>query len=189
MLLLLEELSQEKNILQLFITQSKAIPLKTNALLLETSPYRELLVPYLHPLSPNVLEWLTSPYEKNTLYPHTLIHKSISGNVLRSKSESLIDMALYMKNIPYRYECSLTLDSITFFPDFTILHPKTLKLYYWEHFGMMDDLKYAKDAFSKLQVYNSHGYLPTVNLIITFETKENLLTSDLIEKILQHYFM
>ena len=40
-----------------------------------------------------VEEWLSSEYDKCTKYPERLIHKSMSGNILRSKAEVLIDMA------------------------------------------------------------------------------------------------
>lgn len=49
-------------------------------------------------------EWITEEYEKNTKYPEHLIHKSISGHLLRSKSEAMIDRALYLAKIPFHYE-------------------------------------------------------------------------------------
>ncbi|MFQ8777759.1 MAG: hypothetical protein ACLR78_10425 [Roseburia sp.] len=63
---------------------------------------------------------------------------------MRSKSEAMIAMLLHLNAIPYRYECALSLGGVTLFPDFTIRHPVTGVLYYWEHFGLMDDPAYAK---------------------------------------------
>ena len=120
--------------------------------------------------------------------PEKLIHKSWSGNVLRSKSEAIIDMMLFMSQIPFRYECALSLGEIILYPDFTILHPKTGETYYWEHFGMVDNSDYRQAAFSKLQLYIEHKIIPTQNLIVTFETQECPLTSDQVEKVIQHYF-
>lgn len=37
---------------------------------------------------------------------------------MRSKSEAMIAMNLYVQKIPYRYECELKLGSITLFPRF-----------------------------------------------------------------------
>ena len=101
----------------------------------------------------------------------------------------MIDMFLYTSQIPFRYECALHLEDTTVFPDFTIRHPKTGALFYWEHFGRMDDPSYYKDVFSKLQLYTSHGIIPSINLITTYETKENPLSSEVIEKIIEHYFL
>ena len=79
------------------------------------------------------------PYEKNPKYPEHLIHKTVSGIYVRSKSESMIALQLYTEKIPFRYECALQLGETTLYPDFTILHPKTGEIFYWEHFGMMDE--------------------------------------------------
>ena len=59
--------------------------------------------------------------------------------MLRSKSEAMIEQALFYANIPYRYECKLELDNKILYPDFTMLHPETKEKYYWEHMGMMDN--------------------------------------------------
>lgn len=132
---------------------------------------------------------MKSPYQKNMKYPEQLTHRTPSGNIVRSKSEEMIDMCLYTNRIPYRYECALELGEVTLFPDFTILHPETGKLYYWEHFGQADDPAYCRQIFSKLQLYALHGMIPSINLITTYETKENPLNSENIEKIISHYFL
>ena len=132
---------------------------------------------------------MNSPYEHNDSYPEQLIHKSLSGNLVRSKSEAIIDMYLYTNKIPFRYECALKLDDVILYPDFTIRHPKTGITYYWEHFGLMDNPSYAKSAFSKLQLYSSHGIIPSIQLITTFESKDSPLDTSLAEKLITHYFL
>jgi len=132
---------------------------------------------------------MTSSFATNPLYPEQLVHKTISGNQVRSKSEALIDMSLYIHRIPFRYECALLLDELTIYPDFTIRHPKTGEYYYWEHFGLMDDESYCKNACSKLHLYSSHGIIPSIHLITTYETKDNPLTTEIIEKTIMHYFL
>lgn len=121
-------------------------------------------------------------------YQEQLIHKASGGKMVRSKSEMLIDMALYMNKIPFRYECELQLGDSIIYPDFTIRHPKTGKVYYWEHFGMMDDMFYIKNACAKIQSYASHGITPSLNLITTFETQKNPLSLDKINRIIEEYF-
>ena len=76
----------------------------------------------------------------------------------------------------------------TYYPDFTIKHPRTGKIYYWEHFGMMDDEEYIKKACSKLQVYALNGIVPSVNLIMTFETSENPLGAEEVMELIEKYF-
>jgi len=122
-------------------------------------------------------------------HPEHLLHKSSSGNLVRSKSEAIIDMLLFHKQIPFRYECILQLEEATLYPDFTIRHPKTGALFYWEHFGLMDIPAYCHNTFSKLQLYSNYGIIPSLQLITTYETKEQPLTSNTVEKIITHYFL
>ena len=98
-------------------------------------------------------------------------------------------MVLYKNKIPFRYECGLKLGDFTYYPDFTIRHPQTGETYYWEHFGKMDDESYSKNVFSKLQHYTSHGIVPTIQLITTYETKNNPFTINNAEKIVTDYFL
>ena len=52
----------------------------------------------------------------------------------------------------------------------------------------MDDVNYSKNAGLKLQTYISNGIIPMVHLITTYETKDNPLSSDIIEGIINFYF-
>ena len=108
--------------------------------------------------------------------------------MVRSKSEAHIAWALYNHHIPYRYECDLQTEATTYYPDFTIRHPKTGELYIWEHFGMMDNPTYYQTAFGKMETYNKLGYVLSVNFIATFETSSHPLDFELVEAIIQHYF-
>ncbi len=132
---------------------------------------------------------MKSSYPKNENHIENLIHKTYSGNLVRSKSEALIDMFLYKNRIPFRYECPLKLGDVYVYPDFTIRHPRTGEFFYWEHFGMMDDLNYSKNAYSKLQLYTSHGIIPTIQLITTYETKKHPLDAEMVERIVEQYFL
>lgn len=162
---------------------------KAEKLLTESSEYQHLLAPFFSPLSKELSDWMHTSYEKNLLYPEILIYKSSSGNLLRSKSEMLIDMSLYMHQIPFRYESALHLNGVTLYPDFTIRHPTTGQYYYWEHFGLMDNPAYIDNTGSKIRTYASNGIIPNIQLITTYETKKHPLSSELIEKIIEYYFL
>ncbi|MBQ9136295.1 MAG: ATPase [Lachnospiraceae bacterium] len=184
-----EELVAEKAAIDQYLNQHPTSFGNVQSLLTNPSEYRTLLSDRFKPLSQELSDWAHAPYESNPHYPEQLIHKSISGNNLRSKSESLIDMFLHINQIPFRYEAALILNNTTYYPDFTIRHPISGKLYYWEHFGLMDNPVYAQNAFSKLQFYSSQGIIPSIQLITTFETKDHPLDTTLIEKIISHYFL
>lgn len=185
---LLDDLQREKKAVDLYLKYYPRFR-QSDKILTNPSGFQELLTPHFQPESQELLNWMNSPYDHSNKYPEQLIHKTLSGKLVRSKSESLIDMLLYVHKIPFRYECALQLGELTLYPDFTVRHPHTGNLFYWEHFGKMDDPAYSKNAYSKLQLYNSHGIIPSIQLITTYETQEHPLSSDTVEKVIQQYFM
>ena len=104
------------------------------------------------PLKQELDEWVNASYTNNPKEPQKLIHKTIPGILVRSKSEALIINALFGHKIPFRYECLLQIQNVSIYPDFTIRHPVTGEVYYWEHFGMIDNENYAHNVYSKLQL-------------------------------------
>ena len=185
----LEELQHEKCALDFYLRHHTMDFERSKRFITEESAYKELLASHFKPKAQELEEWVNEPFEQNSRYPEMKIHKTASGNMVRSKTEAWIDMMLYMNKIPFRYECGLQLDNIWIYPDFTIRHPETGEVYYWEHFGCMDDPVYSRNAISKLQLYISHNIIPTIHLITTYETREHPLSMEVIEKIVQHYFL
>ena len=185
---LLEELLQEKKAIN-FYDRHRPKAIKSSILLQDVSlGYSELLAPYFQ-LSPSHTAWMQETYDRNSKNPENLIYKAVNGISVRSKSEAIIAMLLYTNKIPFRYECALNLGDIKFYPDFTILHPKTEQLYYWEHFGLMDSPGYCQNAFSKQQLYAAHGILPSVHLLTTYENQAYPLNTELVEKMIYYYFL
>lgn len=182
-----DDLIHEKRAIDFYLRHH--VPAKAEEMLTNMPAYQELLSPYFKSKSQRIEDWKNSPYEQNPFYPEKKIHKTPSGNLVRSKSEALIDMILYTNGIPFRYDCALQLDDYTLYPDFTILNPKTEEIIYWEHFGMMDDPKYSNGKGNRLQRYFDNGIIPFVNMITTYETAERPLTADLVEKIVKEEFL
>ena len=184
----LEEAQQEMRAIDFYLRHhSSSEP--ASGQLLTSKDYQEILAPHFFPDLSRYTEWMNSPYEKNPKSPESLVHKTSFGLRVRSKSESLIATLLYTKGIPFRYECALHLGGVVIYPDFTILHPVTGETFYYEHFGMMDNPDYAAKTHSKLQIYASHGIIPTINLITSFETKDKPLDMDMVEAMLGYYFL
>lgn len=183
-----EEILHEKHSIEYYLRHHAAAAGRADALLVQPG-YQELLKPYFLPLSEELTEWMSVPYEKNENYPEQLTHKTSSGNMVRSKSEAIIDMLLHLNRIPFRYECMLQLGETSVYPDFTIRHPMTGEYFYWEHFGMMDNPAYCRNVGSKLQLYCANGIVPTVHLITTYETKDIPLNVELVEELVRHYFL
>ena len=187
--LTLEHLQQEKTALEFYLRHHAKQEDKAEKLLTDHPGYQELLSPYFKPKSSVLAEWMHAPYDKNMQHPENLLHKTSSGIYVRSKSEAMIALFLHTNHIPFRYECALNLGGITIHPDFTIIHPETSKIFYWEHFGRMDDNVYIQNTYSKLQLYTTHGLVPSIHLITTYETREHPLSYEEIARTATTYFL
>lgn len=185
----LTQLIQEKELLKHLLSNLKEISSQTENLLDESSCYKDLILKHLQSFSEDTTQWLQEDFNANPNYPEKQIHKTLAGHCVRSKSEVLIANALFLNQIPYRYECELFLDSMTFYPDFTILHPYTHKIFYWEHFGMMDNASYREKTYAKLNTYGAHQIYPSINLITTYETLNHPVDSNKIQAEIQNYFL
>lgn len=185
---MLEDLGQEKRAVDAYLKQKNGKKKYVEELIEKDHGCMALLGEGIKTKNQAIEAWLQEPYETNPEYPEHLIHNTIAGHKVRSKSEAMITAYLYRNQIPYRYECALTLDGVTIYPDFTICHPKTGQIYYWEHFGKMDDEVYIRKTQRKFQTYTSNGIIPTIQLITTYETKEKPLDMGMIEEIIERYF-
>ena len=185
----LEDLILEQKAIDSYLQHHNKDMTRTEELLSDKSPYSGLLSSYFLPASSELREWMTQPYNRNPAYPEQCIYKTSAGIFVRSKSEALIAMLLHTNNIPFRYESALSLEDTTIYPDFTIRHPQTGDIFYWEHFGMMDNPSYSKHAFWKLQLYTSNGIFPSVHLLTTYETMEHPLNLQLAEDLVKAYFL
>ncbi len=157
-------------------------------LLKENSPCSRPLAAIFRPQKEELAKWAAEPYRKSTYHPEQLRHDTVNGLKVRSKSEAMIAMLLAEYKIPFRYEDQVYLCEIGFHPDFTIRHPKTGEIFYWEHFGFVENPKYQRDACERLQLYMCEKIYPSVNLIITWETREKPLTISEIRYKIQKYF-
>lgn len=157
--------------------------------IMKHAEYERLLGGQYEQISKELEGWMKEKFEKNTGYPENLIVKGTQGKMLRSKSEAIIDKMLYSAGIPFRYEDKLVFENMVLYPDFTIRHPLTGEFFYWEHFGLMDDYDYVNRACQKIKIYCDNGIIPSVNLILTYETKDHPLPIDQVEMLIKDYFM
>lgn len=185
---LLEDLSNEHRAISFYLRHhQKEIP-KSQQLLETSQEYKKLISSYFIPMKEELYQWTQELYEKNPYHPERANQRTSAGVYVRSKSEVLIATYLHMNQIPFRYECALSLGGMTYYPDFTIRHPKTGEVYYWEHFGMMDSPDYVKKTCEKIHTYTIHGIVPSIRLITTYETQECPLSTEMIEREIAYYF-
>lgn len=135
----------------------------------------------------DVAEWVKGGFEGSSYKGEEKKLITLDGHRVRSKSEVMIADLLFEYGIPYRYENPIELNGKTLFPDFTIMRLSDKKMYYWEHFGMMDVNSYSAKTSEKLSVYMANGILPSHNLITSFEDLNNPLSSVQIRKLIEMY--
>ena len=156
----------------------------------ETNAFRRELV-YTSVISDEefVRRWKTVEYKGKPFSDDVSEILTEKGERVRSKSEKIIADKLYALGIPYRYEYPLVLDeNITIYPDFTILKIDTREEVYLEHFGMLDDEKYAQNVLQKLNTYERNGIYVGFNLFMTYETGKKPLNTRALDKYLKILF-
>lgn len=182
-----ELLKQEKQIQKVL----KQLPTKDISEIYQNlDPRRKCLVnPHFLTDEQFVERWLSVKYEGKPGYDEGLLHQTVRGEKVRSKSEKIIADKLYSLGIPYRYEYPLFLKGYgTIYIDFVILDVKSRKEIYHEHFGKMDDLDYCKKTLRKLQELAKNGYcLGKGNLIATFESASVPFDITTLEETLQQF--
>ncbi len=109
---------------------------------------------------------LTKTVSSTSIYPENLRHRTLNGEMVRSKSEVLLANLLYFYQIPYEYEKPINFGNYTIYPDFTIILPTGQQIY-WEHLGMLNTPKYAKSWAEKNHTYRQNGISEGNGLIIT----------------------
>jgi hypothetical protein len=135
-------------------------------------------------------EWNKVTWPTSSFAAENLKFTTARGEQVRSKSEVIIADILARYKIAYRYEYPLQLkNERTYHPDFLCLNVRTRKEYFWEHFGMMDDLAYAEKAVEKLKVYSENNIQVGRNLIITMETKACPLSPRQIESLIKDFLL
>lgn len=184
----INELTAFKTLLEEFLQKSKEIS-SAEELLAPDSPYRELILPRLNSLSRELEEWKAASYDQFDQYEEGKINRSSSGDSYRSKSEAYIASVLDHHHLAYHYEEVRDVNGRLIAVDFTIRHPKTGKIILWEHFGLLDDNGYLNNSLQKIYDYIQAGWIPMNNLILTFETKDHPLDFQLVNKLVEYFFL
>ncbi|MGO4889957.1 AAA family ATPase [Anaerobacillus sp. MEB173] len=132
--------------------------------------------------APSIIE-IESNQQKR-YFEEKLIHKTVRGEMVRSKSEVIVANILDKMKIEYSYEEPLEVNGKTYIPDFTLrCQGKTA---YLEHLGMLRNKSYKKHWDEKRANYERVGISETLgNLIITEDGLDGSLDATLIERKIQ----
>ncbi|HEX8165476.1 MAG TPA: AAA family ATPase [Beijerinckiaceae bacterium] len=99
-----------------------------------------------HPAAPELIQ-------RRGWYETGKIHKALSGDMVRSKSEVIIANLLHEHEVPFTYETPLLApDGTLKLPDFTVTWRG--ETFYWEHLGMLDQTHYSDQWKAKRAWYD-----------------------------------
>lgn len=125
-----------------------------------------------------------------------LIHFTLRGEAVRSKSEVIVADNLHNCGVHYQYEHPLTLAGVTKYPDFTIEDDDAQVTYYWEHCGMLTDPGYRRRWQEKQVWYRENKVLPyqegggeNGTLIVTEDDAGGGISSQSISKLIHQVIL
>jgi hypothetical protein len=150
---------------------------------------QELVTPVLLTDEQFVAKWKSEKYNPKSFEDSEEFY-SASGIRVRSKAEVMIADMLDYYGIPYKYEHPLMLKGLGIVnPDFICLNVAKRREMIWEHFGMMDSISYANRNVNKIQYYALNGYCAGENMIMTFETSQFPIKSNIIRMKIEQFLM
>lgn len=133
-------------------------------------------------------KWEREPYDRSDMMPERLTHKTLKGDLVRSKSEAIIANLLYDRKIPYHYEENLILGNKLIAPDFKIAVHTENRFKLLEHCGMISDAVYREKFKQRLEQYILSGYMPWRDVFFTFDDVDGNIDTKAILLMIENYF-
>ena len=130
----------------------------------------------------NLFEYSVREEKAKIPYVEGLIHKTLSGDIVRSKSEVIIADALYNEGIKFEYEKLKEENGRRCIPDFTFEDAGGDTII-WEHLGLLDNPAYRASWERKLEFYNSIGFFEGDNLFTTRDHEGGSIDSNEIQEV------
>lgn len=132
--------------------------------------------------------WARVRYDKNSWPMTEHATTACDGTQVRSKGECIWYDSLKRAGIPFRYDPVIKLRDANGFvkrksPDFEILCISG-RLLYVEHLGMLLRPEYLEDFKEKVRLYMLNGIVIGDNLIITSDSKDGGINSQMINEII-----
>lgn len=125
------------------------------------------------------------------------IHRSRRGTSVQSKSEVIIDDALFAHDVVAGYEIPFhSTDGRQYrLPDFTIEDAAIGRTILWEHCGMIFDDGYRERWEKKLRWYRENGVLPIeegggerATLVVTYDDEKGGINGQVIDALIERLF-
>ena len=146
--------------------------------------------------------WQEYPYEMNPFMPENKTIRTLRGEMVRSKAEAMIANTIVHHGIAYRYDSALYLGDSVVYPDFLMMRPGVpvpepehrfterdrKRIIIVEHNGLMDKQGYRGHVKHKIGQYYDYGFIPSRNLIMTYESSEDPFDLNYFIRELEYYY-
>lgn len=186
---LLKAIDIQLNEIQKFLTKYNP-DLLANVFTKLPKSKRALITPYVLSDEEYAKSWQNVPFSSKDFAVNDPEIYTERNERVRSKSEKILADKFLKNQIPYKYECPLTLKGYgVVYPDFTLLNKRTRKTFFWEHLGMMDNPIYSESAVTKIESYVKSGIYPGKSLLLTYETKNHPLNIKMVDKLIHKFLM
>ncbi len=150
---------------------------------------RTLVEPYVLPEKEFVSAWEKAAYEGLPFAEDDPEIFTERGVRVRSKSEKMIADKLDILGVPYRYEYPVYIRGLGIIhSDFTLLDPAERTEVVFEHFGLMEDPAYLRNALRKIDLLERNGYFLGDTFLCTFESREHVLDMKHFEQMIRERF-
>ncbi len=151
-------------------------------------PVAAFVCPVFRPAALICAEWAQGAYEPNPFQDDTQpTYQTEKGDCVRSKNEWITANKLLQAGLAYRYEAPLEVwNGKVYYPDFTIMHPKTNELYYLEVCGIMGDPDYVAHLMQKMHDYTLSGL--SGRILLLFEHPAVPFDPNEIDALIRHVF-
>ena len=130
-------------------------------------------------------KWQAEPFKPKPFKKGAPEFYTLKGERVRSKSEVIIADRLFIRGIPYKYECPLKAGKDVIHPDFSILRMSDRKVLYHEHCGKMSDPDYTKDIPDRINKYARSGIFQGERLFLTFESADYPLDVKILNELIE----
>lgn len=162
----------------------------TEAYELLSEDRKRLVIPKVLSVNQKEQQWLEETYTGKGFAINDPEIYTEKNERVRSKSEKILADKFSLEGISYKYECPLNLEGYgTIYPDFTVFNKRTGEIFFWEHFGMMDNPAYAEKAVLKIETYEKNNIFPGRQLILSYETKNLPLNMKVVEKLIKEFLL
>ena len=133
---------------------------------------------------------------EESVFEKSMIHRTLRGEMVRSKSEVIIADRLFKLDVEYKYEYPFIILGLTICPDFTIEDIKSGRNFYWEHNKFSHIAEFDKLWNRRMDNYRAAGILPHEDgggengaLIVTSDSPEKRIPSQEIERIIREVIL